>query len=296
MTVVEFPRRFPLLSASEQRAEAVLDEVAERRGSRVRASVKLSQVIRRRPTGISDEQWRYATRAHFDFVVCNRETTVPEFAVELDDPTHDSADGQRRDRMKDAVCEAANFELLRITSRELARGSHGWRILEYLIEARDFTEAYYRAQDQGYAPPDGIADFPSAFDIGRGCSNDLAGPARAQAQRMQRAGSVEGYGIQSFWISWKNGWTEAWAWLHIRDDLYILEKVRLRSHRFYCGVGQGNLAEDLAAAAVGDQLPRLGTPDDPFLVRQAHLARQLARLHQQRDEMEWWLGLKDVQL
>ena len=57
--------------------------------------------------------------------------------------------------------------------------------------------------------------------------------------------------IDSFHSIWKDGWAEAWAWLQVREDFYLLERARLRAYHFHCGIGPGNLAEDLALAAVG---------------------------------------------
>lgn len=56
--------------------------------------------------------------------------------------------------MKDAVCEAAGLELLRIESSALRPGPHGRRILEYLIDARGFMNTVYEQQEQGYLPWD----------------------------------------------------------------------------------------------------------------------------------------------
>ncbi|WP_416211480.1 DUF2726 domain-containing protein [Frankia sp. Cas3] len=141
--------RKPLLTASERRAEWLLTSIVEHHGARILPSVKLSQVIDQRPAGVTAEQWNYATRAHFDFVVCDAATSVPDFAVELDDPTHDRPDRQRHDRMKEAICEAAGLELLRIESSAFAPGPRGRRLVEYLIEARAYCKAFYQAQKTG---------------------------------------------------------------------------------------------------------------------------------------------------
>ena len=138
----------PLLTAAERRAKAVLDEVFAHKGSLIFPGVKLSQVIRRRPPAVSGEQWSYATRAHFDFAVCDAGTYIPDFAVELDNASHRRPDAWRRDRMKDAVCEAAGFDLLRIDSRALDRGPGGRRLVEYLIDAREYSRAFGEAHPQ----------------------------------------------------------------------------------------------------------------------------------------------------
>jgi hypothetical protein len=282
----------PLLTPAERRAKAVLDEIFAHKDSLILPGVKLSQVIRRRPPRVSGEQWNYATRAHFDFVVCDAVTYIPDFAVELDDTSHRQPDGRRRDRMKDAVCEAAGFDLLRVDSHALDRGPRGRRLVEYLIDAREHFRAFGEAQERGDVPPDEIGDYRLIIDQG-GFVNDLAGPARLRALKAFQAGSVQGQMIDSYHFSWKDGWTESWAWLQVRDDLYLFEHARLRSYQFHCGIGPQNLAEDLAASAVGEQLPRLGN-GEPVLVRRDDMARQLGRLREQRIELGFAIMLDHV--
>lgn len=89
---------------------------------------------------------------------------VREMAIELDDPTHLTADGRRRDRMKDAVCEAAGFELLRIESSALRPGPRGRRLVEYLIDARAYCQDYAEAQEAGHVPFDEPAMYSGVID------------------------------------------------------------------------------------------------------------------------------------
>ena len=191
--------------------------------------------------------------------------------------------------MKDAVCEAAGFDLLRIDSRALDRGPGGRRLVEYLIDAREYSRAFGEAQERGYVPAEEIGDYRLVVDQD-GFVNDLAGPARLHALQAFRAGSIEGRMIDSFHFSWKDGWAEAWAWLQVREDFYLFERARLRAYHFRCGVGPGNLAEDLAVAAVGGQLPRLAN-GTPVQVRRDDMARRLTRLREQRDQLEFTIML-----
>lgn len=296
MTAAEHPSGScwgsPLLTGAERRAKAVLEEIFAHNGSLIFPGVKLSQVIRQRPSRVSSEFWSYATRAHFDFVVCDAATYIPNFAVELDDASHRRSDARRRDRMKDAVCQAASFDLLRVDARALDRGPRGRRLVEYLIDAREYFRAFGEAQDRGDVPDDEIGDYRLILGP-PGFVNDLAAPARLHALRAFQEGGVEGQVIDGFSFSWKDGWAEAWAWLQVRDNFYLFERARLRSYRFHCGMGAEDLAEDLAAAAVGEQLPRLGN-GEPVLVRRDDMARRLGRLRERRDELEFAVLLDHV--
>ncbi len=135
------------LSESEWNAKLVLDEVFQHGNYVVFLGFKLSIVIYEPPKGFSQQspEWNYATRAHFDFVVCHAETHLPEFAIELDDPTHwTNPEAQRRDRMKNALCEAAGFEVLRIESSTLSVSpkTGNRRLIEYLIDAWEWGKAF----------------------------------------------------------------------------------------------------------------------------------------------------------
>jgi hypothetical protein len=278
----------PALTRSEHRAKLVLDEIFERSGFVVLPNQKLSTIIHQRPPGISWQQWDYATRAQFDFVVCDADRYMPEFAVELDDPTHRRPEARERDEKKNAVCEAAGLELLRIESSALYPGPHGRRIVEYLIDARSFMNTVAEMQEQGTLPDDEPFDYRNA--IGRhpdgrmGFINDLSNVARLDAIQAHEAGRAAQSVISGVQINWKEGWAEGWGWLRIRDDLYIFERIQVRAYRFYCGIGSGDLAQDLAAAAVGEKLKLLNT-EEPVLCRREDLQRAFAKVQQRQDEI-----------
>lgn len=279
----------PALTPSERRAKTVLEEIFEHGDFLILPGFKLSQVIYQRPTGTTYDQWNYATRAHFDFVVCDAKTFVPDFAIELDDPTHNALEAQQRDRKKDVVCEAAGFELLRITSSALDRGPRGRRLVEYLIDARQLGQAFYEAQEQGAIPLDEPYDYRLVLgrnDDGRVCLiNDLSQPARLAALTAYEAGEIKAQIIKGFHLYWRDGWAEGWSWLHVRDDLFLFRQTKLRSYRFDCGIGPGELAEDLSAAAIGDDLAAMRR-NEPVLCTRLQLRKKLVQLRRSCAQIE----------
>jgi hypothetical protein len=281
--------RQPLLTPLERRADRVLSEISQHLGYRTFAHVKLSDVINRWPAGITGPQWAYATRAHLDFLVCDIETLVPEFAVELDDSSHRSAEAQRRDRMKDAVCAADGLELLRIEPPALAPAARGRRIVEYLIDARAMSQAFDKAQAEGSVPPDEPFDYRRFLDLrpdGRiDFINDLAMPARAKAMAWHRAGRVAGDRIEDAHFYWRSEVAEGWAWLRVKDDLFLFERTAMGSYQFDCGLGAGELAEDLSTAAIGDQMDAMAR-GDAVLVRADHLQRRFDEVRRRSGELE----------
>ncbi len=115
--------------------------------------------------------------------------------------------------------------------------------------------------------------------------NDLSNPARLAASRAYDAGHVASRIINGFHFYWTDGWLEGWAWLRVRDDLFLFERSQVRCYRFDCGMGPGELAQDLAAAAVGEKPPLLHS-DEPILCRLSDLQRRLDRVREQRHLIE----------
>ncbi|WP_322755853.1 hypothetical protein [Frankia sp. Cas3] len=126
-----------------------------------------------------------------------------------------------------------------------------------------------------------------------GPSNDLAQPARLDALRLWKKGAIDDYFIRSFDVAWKDGWAEAWAWLHIKNDLYLYRRARVRSFSFDCGLGPTELAEDVAIADIGVDLHRylLGKA---VLKRRWQLADILDRVRARAAEIEYSFTLGEV--
>lgn len=280
--------REPLLSRAELRADPQLREVAERNGRAVCPHVKLSDVIDERPKGVDAATWSYATRAHFDFLVIDHETR-PVFAVEIDGLSHADPGAQKRDRMKDRLVEASGFELLRVDVENLDTGPRGRRLIEHLIDARQFMEA---AWDSGYGESDPYFDPDYRNIIGRGEDgrpsfvNHLSEPARRRALTLFEQRLIPGCVIETLHFSWRSGWSEAWAWLKVNDGLWLFEKAQVRNFgRFLCGMAPFELAEDLAASAIGDALERF-LAGDPAAVRPNQIQCDLDAVLMQRHLIE----------
>jgi hypothetical protein len=108
-------RRALLVNIGEAETDAVLQEVAEKPEVRVFAKPRLADVLNIERSGLSDDLYRYALKAHLDFVVAQQSDGRVHFAVEFDGPYHqDSAVAQRNDAMKNEICERLGLPLLRI--------------------------------------------------------------------------------------------------------------------------------------------------------------------------------------
>jgi hypothetical protein len=279
-------RPLPLSGSESHRASG---GIFKRGTCLVQPDVKLSQLVHRRPPGVTTHQWNSALRTRFDFVVCDARGYAPLFAVEFDDPAGRRADSERDERMKNAVCDAVGLELLRIESATLRPGSDGRRIVEYVIDARTFMESTLEREEASDLLPDGplnYRDIIGRLPDGRsGFVNDLGALARVAAVDAYAGRQLTDPIIRGLHVCWKDGPAEGWAWVEVRDRRCIFERARLWQHRFSCGVDPGRLAEDLATAAIGQWLKTLGTAE-PVLRDRADIKHAFEELRLRREEME----------
>lgn len=73
---------------------------------RVFAKVRIVDALSIDRTGLPDPVWKYALQGHFDFLLADRTSSIPYFAVEFDGPSHwQDPDSMRRDVMKNLIWE-----------------------------------------------------------------------------------------------------------------------------------------------------------------------------------------------
>lgn len=245
---------------------------------------RLGQLLRRRPPGVTGHQWSTAGRTRLDFVVCDDRWRRPVFAVVLGDPTPADPAAARAIRMTAAVCAAAGLELLLVRSAGLAEPAAARRLVDYLVDARTFADGADPSllMDEGVVPLSYREIIGRLPDGRRGFVNDLGAVARVAAVGAYAGGQVCDPIIRSLHVTLRDAPAEGWAWLAVRPDRYLFERTRIWSHGFHCGVELGQLAEDLAVAAVGERLKFIDLVE-PRLVNRAELVGALTDLRCRRD-------------
>lgn len=298
-TGTERGRRLRAVVPPEQHAHRLTSgELFERGGQLVWRDRRLSQLATARPSGVTTHQWNSATRTHFDFVVCDRHDGIPRLGVCFDDPSRYGPDAERGIRIAHIVCEAVGLPVLRIESPTLRADGQGRRIVEYVLDARAFSDTRWGAagvwdvdsaselDDLGDVDPSpGYRDIVGRLPDGRsGFVNDLGAVARGAAVQAYVVRQVADPIIRGLHVAWADGVAEGWAWLTVRDGRYLFERVRLWLHHYACGVEAGRLAEDLAVVAIGERLKTLELTE-PVLRDRERLADDLTRLRGRRAEM-----------
>lgn len=142
-------RRSLLVNIGEAETDAVLRETADKLGSRVFVKPRLADVVDIDRSGLSNEEYAYALKAHLDFVLAGAPNGQAFFAVEFDEPYHDTDPAaRRRDAMKNAICERLGLPLLRIDADYLRR-IQDFRLLAWLVELWFLDDAFSAAQARG---------------------------------------------------------------------------------------------------------------------------------------------------
>lgn len=166
-------RRRPLLvNEGEFRTDEVLREAAADLGYGIHTKVRMADALDIDRSGLSNDAYSYALRAHFDWVVTDLGTTTPEFAVEFDGDSHTAAPVRHRDALKDEVCEKLGLPLLRI-DRAGYRPTIRRSVIWYLVESWRLMKSWHEAQDRGIIP---LRRGLRALDVHRGAGRQRLPP------------------------------------------------------------------------------------------------------------------------
>ena len=149
-----------LLNHPAAAVDARLRSVCDDQGARVFAKVRMADVLPIDNSGISNGDYGFALRSHFDFVVT--EGFVPIFTVEYDGPGHSETQQRARDQRKDALCDAFDLPLLRINTNHVKRRFREMDLLTWFVEMWFGQRAIDEAYENGTIPADEWLD-PLSF-------------------------------------------------------------------------------------------------------------------------------------
>lgn len=119
-----------LLNLPESVTDKRLREVCDDFDAKVYAKARVADVLPIEHSGINDKHYKYALQAHFDFVVADSEDQ-PLLAIEFDGPSHYEPDAQKRDEMKNTLCDKFELPLLRVNHNYLNNSFSNWDLLRW---------------------------------------------------------------------------------------------------------------------------------------------------------------------
>lgn len=106
----------PVMNTSEANVEKLIETylVPYSNELKLRGKTPVKDVFTL-PQYVEDSIFTYYLMAHFDFVICSISNNRPLLAIEYDGPYHDEEDTERRDELKNYLCNLAGFRLMRIS-------------------------------------------------------------------------------------------------------------------------------------------------------------------------------------
>jgi len=108
-----YTKKTTIMTKSESNFFKMLNEVVADRYY-VFPQIHLSTILENKVKGQNYvSAFKHINGKSIDFVLCDKETLAPVYAVELDDPTHDTDLRQERDREVERMFEIANLPLVR---------------------------------------------------------------------------------------------------------------------------------------------------------------------------------------
>lgn len=255
-----------VLNLHEEAVSHRLRAICDEHGACVYAKVRVADVLPIENSGISNEEYAYALKSHFDFVVADSGHN-PLFAVEFDGPSHDSRDQTARDTIKNRLAERFGLPLLRVRSSHLLRRYDGWDLLSWIVDVWFLNEEADRMYANGELPCD--FDFDPAFIISspnrsRRFPYWLGLDAQLKIQDLQRKGGVLDM-VPSTYHGIDNSETHrALAFLRIDREAGVFATTAMRSQQMRLDLSEpirGVLFHDLyhqLKAALAD--PSLRVP------------------------------------
>lgn len=126
-----------MMTRTESEFFLKLDHVVSER-YHVFPQVHLSALLDHKVKG---QDWKFAFRhingKSVDFVLCDKETLRPTYAIELDDLTHEQSDRRKRDLEVERIFEEANLPLVRFKNINISETE----IIQALSNAKKLSES-----------------------------------------------------------------------------------------------------------------------------------------------------------
>ncbi len=219
-----------------QYEELTLDKLRGAIGhdAHVFAKVRLADVFPISGSGISDKEYSYCLKAHFDFLVVDK-NYMPIFSVEYDGKQHRYNQQQiENDRLKNTLCEKFKHPILRINSKYINTEYKGIDLLTYFVDVWFLEEAFYDAQEKGIVPYDEPFDACSILDDGTGRSWPywISSDVQLKLQKLHANGKIKQIAA-SHWVGVdENKNHKCICWVEVDENSVVFVKTGMRQQLF----------------------------------------------------------------
>ncbi|KIV58963.1 hypothetical protein AM501_09500 [Aneurinibacillus migulanus] len=232
-----------------------IEEICKKYGAKVYPKIRVADVFEITGSGISNELYSYALKAHFDTIVYDMHSN-PIFAVEFDGNRHISDPVQiERDLKKNKLCERFGLPLLRITSDFLHERYRGINLLSWFIEVWFMSQCFYQAKEEGNFSYDepfmpmslyGISGSDREFPLW------LSKSAREKIATLRERGLIENsMPATVVWVDQNRNY-HCLAWVVIENNTVAFSKNKMRGQQFPAPIH--DLIEDITVIDLTEKL------------------------------------------
>lgn len=223
-----------ILNSYEEITYHCLKEVTDRVGLHVFSKLRIADALPINRSGISEDDFSYALKAHFDFVVLNTDFKAL-FAVEFDGPTHRNDKQIANDVKKDKIATHFKLPLLRINANYVDKKYRGLDLLTYFVKVWFLHEAFYKAQEAGHIPWDEPFD-PTSVLVDESRKKHwpfwLSLKAQANIGELFKAKLVESPGA-NYWVGTDDvNRYRCLAWIHLHNGATCFVTTGMQSQNF----------------------------------------------------------------
>lgn len=247
-----------LLNKSEQRVYDELINNDSISASNVFSKVRIADVVELSKSGIRDELYTYALKAHFDFVVCDK-NLIPEFAVEFNGPSHCSPEQKYKDDLKIEICKLSHLPILQINDRYLERTYRGkMTLFSWILDVYYTQIAFDKAQEEGLVPYD--EPFDPLFIISQGLDGSARWPyqigldARLRFQSLQKKKILYDCTTSGILGHDNKGVIRGAEFIRVDEEKCIYTESAMRNYSFPADIM--SLMTELMVATLGDEVSR----------------------------------------
>lgn len=244
-----------VMDPHEEETYRELQNIASGYGYDVHIKIRIADVFSIKNSGLCDDLYTFALKAHFDFTICNNKH-LPVFAVEFDGLSHRARDQIRRDNKKNQICEIFDFPILRINSNHLLKKYNKASLLRWIISAWELQQSFYEAQQQGQIPPE--EDFDPIFLWHPGKTIEEIHPhwialkPRLHIQELHKSGHIPQGHTCGFSFTDNNNTYWGMEWIDVAGDKVVFVESAMRRQQFPIYLGE--LFNELMTVLLYDRL------------------------------------------
>jgi hypothetical protein len=210
-------------------------------GAFVLPKVRIADALDINYSGLDYQEYSYALKAHFDFIVTEEDYTTA-FAVEFDEHYHNvDSSAALKDARKNTICSKLGLPLLRITSEYLHEVGRFPSLIGWIAEIYFLREAFYAAQQEGRIPMDEPWLWFSVIGY------DPFISSRASIEEANLVPEIVRASDHKRHIEY------AIAIINVDDNQYLIGSSQCFSGQFYA-ISSFALCEELAILAVSEKL------------------------------------------